>query len=74
MGKEIVIVDGCRSPIGDFGGAFKDFLPSDLAVPVIEALMKKTGVNKEQVEEIILGHCIQRTDDANTARVVALKA
>jgi acetyl-CoA C-acetyltransferase len=74
LAKEIVIIDGCRSPIGDFGGAFKDFMPSDLAVPVVQALMEKTGVDKALVEEIILGHCIQRTDDANTARVVALKA
>lgn len=74
MGKEIVIIDGCRSPIGDFGGAFKEFLPSNLAVPVVQALMEKTGVDKALVEEIILGQCLQRTDDANTARVVALKA
>lgn len=74
MQKEIVIIDGCRSSIGDFGGIFKDFLPSDLAVPVVEGLIKRTGIEKKIVEEIILGHCIQRTDDANTARVVALKA
>lgn len=74
MSKEVVIVEGCRSPIGDFGGAFKDFLPSDLAVPVVEELVKRAGIEKGMVEEIILGHCIQRTDDANTARVVALKA
>jgi len=72
--KEIVIIDGCRAPIGDFGGAFKDLLPSDLALPVLEALIKRTGVEKAQVEEIILGHCIQRTDDVNTARVLGLKA
>ncbi len=74
MGKDIVIIDGCRSPIGDFGGIFRDFLPSDLAVPVVNALIDRTGVSKESVQEIILGQCIQRTDDANTARIVALKA
>ncbi len=74
MSKEIVIVDGCRSPIGGFGGAFKDMMPSDLAVHVINTLMERTGVEKVQVEEIILGHCIQRTDDVNTARVVSVKA
>lgn len=74
MSREIVIVDGCRSPIGDFGGAFIDMLPSDLAVPVVQALMDKTGVDKALVEEVVLGQCIQRTDDANPARSVALKA
>ena len=74
MSKEIVIVDGCRSPIGDFGGAFKDLLPSDLAVPVVEKLLERTGVEKKMVDEIILGNCIQRTDDVNVARTVAVKA
>jgi acetyl-CoA C-acetyltransferase len=74
LSKEIVIIDGCRSPIGGFGGAFKDFLPSDLAVPVLQALIERTGVDKALVEEIILGQCIQRSDEANTARVAALKA
>lgn len=74
MRKDIVIVDGCRSPIGDFGGVFKDFIPSDLATQVVKQLMTRTGIDKELVEEIILGHCIQRTDDPNTARIVALKA
>lgn len=72
--NDIVIIDGCRSAVGDFGGAFRDMMPSDLAQPVIEALVKRTGITKKMVDEIILGHCIQRTDDANVARVVAVKA
>jgi acetyl-CoA C-acetyltransferase len=74
MNKEIVIVDGCRSPIGDFGGLFKDFLPSDLTLPVVEKLLERANVEKELVDEIILGNCIQRTDDVNVARTVVVKA
>lgn len=74
MGKDIVIAAGCRSAIGDFGGMFRDFMPSDLALPVIEELMNRAAIEKEVVDEIILGNCIQRTDDPNVARVVAVKA
>lgn len=72
MDREVVIIDSCRSPIGDFGGAFKDQLPSDLALQVVEALLERIKLDKAEVEEIILGQCIQRTDDANTARVVSV--
>ena len=47
---------------------------SELAVQVVNGLVSKAKIKKDSVNEIILGHCIQRTDDANTARVVALNA
>ncbi|MCA1034218.1 MULTISPECIES: thiolase family protein [Bacillus] len=72
--RTVVIVSAARSPVGTFGGAFKDLLPTDLAVPVIKETVKRSGLDNHEIDEVILGHCIQRTDQPNTARTAALLA
>lgn len=72
--REVVITAGVRTPIGTFGGAFKELLPTQLTVPVLDEVVKRSKLEKHEVEEIILGHCIQRTDEPNTARTSALLA
>ncbi|RYI32571.1 thiolase family protein [Bacillus infantis] len=72
--RTVVIVSAARSPVGTFGGAFKDLLPTDLAVPVIKETVKRSGLENHEIDEVILGHCIQRTDQPNTARTAALLA
>jgi acetyl-CoA C-acetyltransferase len=72
--RTAVIVSAARSPVGTFGGAFKDLLPTDLAVPVIKETVKRSGLENHEIDEVILGHCIQRTDQPNTARTAALLA
>ncbi|MBO1511692.1 thiolase family protein [Metabacillus bambusae] len=72
--REVVITAAVRTPIGTFGGAFKELLPSQLVVPVLDEVVKRSKLKKQEVEEVILGHCIQRTDEPNTARTSALLA
>lgn len=72
--REVVITAAVRTPIGSFGGAFKNLLPTELAVPVLNEVVKRSKLEKQDVEEVILGHCIQRTDEPNTARTSALIA
>ncbi|MCP8970834.1 acetyl-CoA C-acetyltransferase [Ectobacillus ponti] len=72
--RNVVITSAVRSPIGTFGGAFKNLSPLDLAVPVLQEAVKRGGVEPHEVNEVILGHCIQRTDMPNTARTAALAA
>ncbi|QOR67481.1 acetyl-CoA C-acetyltransferase [Cytobacillus suaedae] len=72
--RNVVITSAVRSPIGTFGGAFKDLLPTDLIVPVLKEAVSKSGLANDEVNEVILGHCIQRTDEPNTARTAALLA
>lgn len=62
-----------QTAIGDFGGALKDFLGHQLAAVPMEEALKRAKVSKEMVEEVILGHCIQRADEPNTARTATLK-
>jgi acetyl-CoA C-acetyltransferase len=71
--RDVYIMGGARTAIGDFGGALKDFLGHQLALFPMEEALKRAKVSKEMVEEVILGHCIQRTDEPNTARTAALK-
>lgn len=71
--REVYIMSGARTAIGDFGGALKDFLGHQLVVYPMEEALKRAKVSKEMVEEVILGHCIQRTDEPNTARTAVLK-
>ncbi|MBE3588849.1 MAG: acetyl-CoA C-acetyltransferase [Thermoanaerobacteraceae bacterium] len=63
-----------RTAIGDFGGAFRDMLPHQLAVPVIQEVLKRAGITGDMVDEVILGNCAQRTDEPNVARTAALVA
>ncbi|KAF0818042.1 Acetyl-CoA acetyltransferase [Bacillus sp. ZZV12-4809] len=72
--RNVVITSAVRTPVGTFGGAFKDLLPTDLIVPVLKEASERSGLQSSEVDEVILGHCIQRTDEPNTARTAALLA
>ena len=72
--KEVVIVSAARTPIGDFGGAFRDVSALQLgSTAVEEAVRRVSGLQKEQVGEIIFGNCSQRSDEPNIARCIALQ-
>ena len=73
--KEVVIVSAVRTPIGDFGGAFRDVPALQLGTTVVgEAVRRAEGLEKDMVEEIIFGNCSQRSDEPNIARCIALEA
>ncbi|MFD3447932.1 acetyl-CoA C-acetyltransferase [Microbacteriaceae bacterium 4G12] len=72
--QNVVITSAVRSPIATFGGAFQNLKPSELVTPVLQEVVKRGGIEPHEVNEVILGHCIQRTDEANTARTAALLA
>ncbi|KPL61475.1 thiolase family protein [Rossellomorea vietnamensis] len=70
--RNVVITSALRTPVGAFGGSFKDLLPTDLIVPVMKEAAKESGLSASDIDEVILGHCIQRTDQPNTARTASL--
>jgi len=72
--EQVVIAAAGRTPIGTFGGVLKDVSARDLAQTAVQGVLEKAGLDGRQVEEIILGNCIQRTDEPNIARVVAIDA
>ncbi len=71
---EVVIVSACRTAIGSLGGGFKDVRADDLSIVVAQEAVKRAGIDKDMVEDIIWGECHQQVDQCNTARVMAMKA
>lgn len=72
--KSVVITSAVRTPVGNIGGAFRDILAVELARTVLEEAVKRSGIEKSMVDEIILGQAKQSTDAPNIARVAALEA
>lgn len=72
--KDVVIVSGVRTPIGTFGGALRDYPAPDLLALTIKEALQRANVSPDQVGDVIAGQCMQRMDEAVTARVAALKA
>jgi acetyl-CoA C-acetyltransferase len=69
-----VIVGACRTPIGSFGGALKDFSSSDLGALVIAEVIRRSGIEAKSVGEVILGCVLQAGAGMNVARQAAIKA
>src|SRR5262245_59366494 len=71
---EAVILSGCRTPIGTFGGAFKEVSAVELATVAVREAVRRAGVRPEQVDEVILGCILQAGLGMNPARQAALHA
>jgi acetyl-CoA C-acetyltransferase len=72
--KEVVIVGGVRTPIGSHGGAFRSLSAQELARIVMEEVIKRTGIDPNLFDDVLLGCCGQYSDAANIGRVSALMA
>ncbi|EJL47732.1 MULTISPECIES: thiolase family protein [Brevibacillus] len=72
--EHVVIAAAGRTPIGTFGGVLKDVSARKLAEVAIRGVMARAGLEASQIDEVILGNCIQRTDEPNIARVAAIDA
>jgi len=71
--KSVVITSAVRTPVGNMGGVFRDILAVELARTVLEEAVKRSGIEKSIVDEIIVGQAKQSTDAPNIARVAALE-
>ncbi|MDQ4025598.1 MAG: 3-oxoadipyl-CoA thiolase [Actinomycetota bacterium] len=72
---EAFVVDAVRTPMGRFGGALAAVRPDDLAAHVIRALVKRTGVAGEAIDDVVWGAANQAGEDnRNVARMAALLA
>ncbi|HEK9725675.1 TPA: acetyl-CoA C-acetyltransferase [Streptococcus equi subsp. equi] len=74
MVKEVVITTAVRTPIGSFGGAFKSVSAVQLGKVVVEALLEKSGVKPEQIDEVIFGNVLHAGLGQNVARQVGITA
>ncbi|WP_410875146.1 acetyl-CoA C-acetyltransferase [Nocardia sp. A7] len=71
---EAVICEPLRTPVGRFGGVFKDLAPQELAATVITELIARTGLDPATVDDVILGQASPNGDAPAIGRVAALDA
>ncbi len=73
--KDVVIIDGVRSPIGKYGGGLSGVRPDDLLADVLKALMDRTGVDPALVDDVFAGCGNQAGEDnRDVARMSLLLA
>jgi 3-oxoadipyl-CoA thiolase len=73
--KEAVIVAAVRTPMGRYGGILKDIRTDDLGAFIIAKLVEKTGINKDEIEDVYFGCTNQAGEDSrNVARNASLLA
>lgn len=73
-GKNIVLVDGVRTPFLLSGTDYSHLMPHDLAKQALIGILRKTGVPKEIIDYVIYGTVIQEVKTSNIAREAALAA
>ncbi len=75
MQREVVVVSGVRTAIGDFGGSLKDFAPTELGARVVREALSRAQVRGDEVGHVVFGNVIQtEPKDMYLARVAALNA
>ena len=73
--KDVVIIDGLRSPVGKFGGALAGVRPDDLLAHVYKALIERTGVDPGLLDDVYAGCGNQAGEDnRDVARMAVLLA
>ena len=71
---EAVIVSALRTPVGSFGGAFKDVSAVDLGAAVVKRAIDSIGLDPATIDEMIFGNVLSAGLGQNVARQVAIKA
>ncbi|SDW57429.1 acetyl-CoA C-acetyltransferase [Thiocapsa roseopersicina] len=74
MSDNIVIVDAGRTAVGTFGGSLSSLPATDIGAVVLKALMERTGISPDQVDEVILGQVLTAGVGQNPARQTTLNA
>ncbi|HJT18249.1 MAG TPA: thiolase family protein [Thermoanaerobaculia bacterium] len=75
MKKEIVIVNGARTPMAEYNGHFTDITAIDLAAIAAKEALSRSGIAADEIDHVIVGNALQTSGDAiYGARHVGLKA
>jgi acetyl-CoA C-acetyltransferase len=72
--REVVIVSGARTAIGDFMGSLSGLGPVQLGIISLKGAIAKAGIDKNLIQEVICGQCNQAGSPGNTARHIAMGA
>ena len=71
---DVVIVGAARTPIGRYGGAFRNVHPAELGAVAVRAALGRSGVAASLVDEVLIGHARQAGSGPNPARQVVRRA
>ncbi len=75
MQRDVMVVSGVRTAIGDFGGALKDIPPTELGAQVVREALARAGVAGAEVGHVVFGNVIHtEPKDMYLSRVAALDA
>ena len=72
--RKVVIASAVRTPVGSFGGAFKDVSAVELGVAATKEAIKRAGIKPEDIDEAVIGNVIQAGLGQNVARQIVIGA
>ena len=72
--NEVVIISAARTPIGAYKGSLKDIKADQLGSLVIKEVINRSGIDKKEVSEVIMGQVLTAGDGQNPARQAAINA
>ena len=72
--KNIVFIDGCRTPFLKSGTDYLNLMSYELGQFAIKGLLQKTDLNPKEVDQVIMGTVISNVQTSNVAREAALSA
>jgi len=70
--SKAIIVSGARTAIGSFGGALKDVPATELGRVAIEGAIERAGIDRADIDEVIMGNVLQAGGGMNPARQAAI--
>src|SRR5262245_35763264 len=72
--RDVVILSAQRTPIGKYGGSFRDIHPAELGAVAARAAIAQSGLGAEDIDEVLVGHGRQAGSGPNPARQVGHRA
>src|SRR6476659_6017349 len=72
--NDIVILGAARTPIGKYGGSFRNLQPAELGAVAARAAIERSGLTPADIDEVLIGHGRQAGSGPNPARQVGKRA
>src|SRR5205823_11027038 len=69
---DVVIISGCRTPVGRFQGSLSDFSAPQLGALAVREAVRRAGIDPAAVDECIMGNVVTAGEGQNPARQAAL--
>ncbi len=72
MLKDVVIVSAARTPIGSFGGSFKDVTAVELGIVAAKEAIKRAGIKPEDIDDVYIGNILSAGNKQGIARQISI--